>query len=164
MGNLPRVSLRLPKDIDWPRISELANVAVAHVSEAPVQHEWLRHRLEFDGSRTHCVAEEDGEVVGYAAVERRSQEPEATFRIFIVTSWSESLEVAEVLYEWAAAELANLTARRAWLREYASDQPLISFLRSRGFEVAEEYAHEGQQLVTLVKDLGASDLPEDLAG
>ena len=116
--------------------------------------------MAFDGDQQHFVAEEgDGVVVGYGAVERRHDEPEGTFRVFVVTSWTDSVEVAEVLYEVASAELTNLGARRAWLREYASDQLLIEFARAKGFEVAEEYERDGVQLVTLAKDLSASDRP-----
>ena len=75
-----------------------------------------------------------------------------------MTSWATNIEVAEVLYESASAELDALGAQRAWLREYASDRLLIEFVRSKGFEVTEEYARDGVQLVTLTKDLGASDL------
>jgi N-acetylglutamate synthase-like GNAT family acetyltransferase len=118
----------------------------------------LRNRLAFKGERVHFVAERAGEVVGYTAIERRAEDPDATFRVFVVVPWATEVDVAEVLYERAAAELASLGARRAWFREYASDEPLISFARRKGFEVSEEYLLEGRSLVTLAKDLGGSSL------
>ena len=158
MPREPRISLRRPSESDWPEILELANIAVDHVAEAPLQTEWLGHRRAFKGAQSHFVAERAGQVVGYTAVERGAEDPDATFRVFVVTSWSENLGVAELLFERAADELARLDARHAWLREYASDQLLIAFFRTKGFEVREEYEHHGRRLVTLTKDLGGSAL------
>jgi N-acetylglutamate synthase-like GNAT family acetyltransferase len=104
------------------------------------------------------VAERDGEVVGYTALERSTEDPEATFRLFVVVSWNTSLDVADLLFERALDELRRLGARNAWLREYASDQPLVAYFRSKGFDIRQEYEHDGQLLVTLAKDLGGSDL------
>jgi len=149
---------RPPREEDWPQIWQLATDAVVHVEDAPSQDEWLRNRLGFQGERVHFVAERAEEVIGYAAVERRAEEPDATFRIFVVVPWATQLDVAEALYERAAAELTGLGARRAWLREYASDEPLISFVRRKGFEVTEQYLLEGRKLVTLAKNLGGGSL------
>ena len=136
----------------------MANAAVNHIAEAPLQSEWLGRRRAFNGIRSHFVAERDGEVVGYTALERATEDPEATFRLFVVVSWNTSLDVADLLFERALDELGQLGARNAWLREYASDQPLVAYFRSKGFDIRQEYEHDGQLLVTLAKDLGGSDL------
>ena len=158
MSGEPRISLRRPTEEDWQRIFELANAAVDHIAEAPLQSEWLGCRRAFNGIQSHFVAERDGEVVGYTAVERATEDPEATFRLFVVVSWNTSMDVTDLLFERAVDELERLGARHAWLREYASDQPLIAYFRSKGFDIREEYEHDGQLLVTLAKDLGGSDL------
>lgn len=146
-------SLRPPEERDWPRILELAGLAVAHVSDAPPQTEWLERRRAFDGIQRDFVAERMGSVVGYAAVERGPADPGATYRIFIVTDWASSLDVAALLYARVEEELVALGAQRAWLREYASDAPLVAFVRARGFEIREEYDHGGKTLVTLTRVL-----------
>jgi hypothetical protein len=154
------ISLRSVVTADWPRILQLANLSVAHFPEAPEQSEWLGHRMAFAGYQRHVAAERGDEVVGYAAIERRSEDPEAAYRVFVVASWSDKTDVAEVLFNWAAAELARSGAQHAWLREYASDQPFISFLRGKGFAAGEEYEHGGHRLVTLTKELGNSALAD----
>ena len=160
-GNVSIVSgaisttIRTPESHDWPRILELATSAVEHVSGQPAQQTWLRNRRDFDGQQRQFVAERDGEVVGYGAVERRPDEPEGSFRIFLVTSWAEDVDVADSLYATVEEELTSLGARWIWMREYASDAILIGFVRERGFRVLEEYDHEGTRLVTLAKEPGS---------
>ena len=136
----------------------MANAAVNHIAEAPLQSEWLGRRRAFNGIRSHFVAERDGEVVGYTALERATEDPGATFRLFVVVSQDTSTDLTDLLFEKAADQLRRLGARHAWLREYASDQPLIAYFRSKGFDIRQQYEHDGQLLVTLVKDLGGSDL------
>ena len=47
--------LRAPTERDWPRILELAGLAVAHVSDGSAQTEWLERRRAFEGVQTHSV-------------------------------------------------------------------------------------------------------------
>jgi len=129
------------------------------VSDAPAQTEWLEHRQAFEGVQRHFVAERGGVVVGYGAAERGPTDPDATYRLFVVTDWANDLDIAELLYARLAEELTRLGARRAWLREYASDEPLIAFVRSKGFTVREEYDYGGRALMTLAKALGRSRDP-----
>jgi len=150
--------LRAPVEEDWPTVLELAGLAVAHVPNAPAQADWLERRRAFEGIQRHFVAERDRMVLGYGAVEHGPEDPEATYRVFVVTNWRESLDVAALLYARVVEELTSLRARQAWLREYASDEPLIAFVRSRGFEIREKYDHDGRPLVTLTKDLSSSHL------
>ena len=151
-------TLRLPAENDWPEILKLADVAVENVPNAPHQVEWLEGRRCFEGVQRHFVAELRGTVVGYGAAERAADDPDGTYRLFVVTDWNTGLDIACLLYERAMDELANLGARHAWLREYASDEPLIDFVRRRGFEIREEYDYAGKTLVTLTKSLSNSDL------
>ena len=152
------ITIRPPEQRDWPGIFELATTAVEHVTEAPAQNDWLRHRMAFPGRQTHFVAERYGKVVGYGAVERADEEPQATCRLFVVTAWRKGLEVAEELYAAALAELQKVGAQRAWLREYAGDELLIGFAQEKGFDVVQEYELDGMKLVTLAKDLRNSAL------
>lgn len=151
-------TLRAPAERDWPEILRLADTAVEHVPNAPHQIEWLEGRRGFEGVQRHFVAERGGTVVGYGAAERTASDPDGTYRLFVVTDWSADLDVACLLYEKAVEELVELGARRAWLREYASDEPLIEFVKGRGFEIREEYDYGGKTLVTLTKDLDTSAL------
>ena len=131
----------------------LANVAVAGV-EAPEQDEWLANRRAFDGERRHGIATRDGEIVGYFAVEATSEAFEGSCRVFLVLDWQRDVaEVAPRLFEAASLALSELGARRAWLREYAADTAIVDFVRERGFEVVEEYEHDGAMLVTIAKDV-----------
>jgi len=158
------VSLRLrpPDAQDWDAIAALADRAVEHVPTAPQQGEWARNRRAFTGEQKHFVAVRDDELVGYGAIERGSDQAPGQFRVFIVTDWSRTLDVAQVLYETALAELLHVEASLAWLREYAGDRDLIDFMRERGFEVTNRYELDGAQLVTLARNLEArrSEGPE----
>ncbi len=154
MGESSRnLILREPGSADWQAIGRLANAAVEHVPGAPSQDDWVASRRSFAGEQSHRVAEREGAVVGYAAVERRAEEPEGLYRVFVVTSWRDTPDVADALYETVAAELARRGARHAWLREYADDEILIRFMHERGFRVRERYFRGGSELVTLERDL-----------
>jgi hypothetical protein len=131
-------------------------VAVKSVDGAPRQDEWVENRRGFRGERADVVAEARGGVVGYAAVERRPDDPNETYRIFLVTDWEDTSGVPGLLYEWVETELAGRRARAAWLREYAADASIAAFVRARGFEVQESYELDGIEMVTLVKDLRGS--------
>ena len=126
MGRPLKAFLRPPEESDWLKILELANLSVAHVSDAPIQTEWLGHRRAFPGYQKHFVAERAGEVAGYGAVERGAEDAQASYRVFVVTPWSDDSNMAELLYLRVAVELENAGAQHAWLREYASDQLLIA--------------------------------------
>jgi hypothetical protein len=147
------LSLRAPADHDWPAIAELADEAVEHVRGAPRQHEWVANRRAFRGERMHVVAERRGMVVGYAGLERERGDPEGAYRLFLVTSWTDARDVAELLYGRLEEELVRREARSAWLREYAGDDLVSGFVRERGFEVRERYALGGMEIVTLAKEL-----------
>lgn len=147
------ITLRTPEARDWDAVGTLANAAVAHVPGAPTQQAWLAARRAFVGQRAQFVAERGGAIVGYAALERGPDERERRYRVFVVTSWRDSGDVAERLYERLASELVRLGAHHAWLREYADDEIVIGFMRERGFEVRERYTYEGLDLVTLGRDL-----------
>ena len=147
------LSLRAPAESDWPLISRLANVAVEHLEDVPTQEEWTDARQRFPGWQQHWVARRGEKVLGYGALERRDEEQEGAYRLFVVTAWTGPLEAAVLLYERATEELAGLGATTVWLREYAHDRPLIEFFEERGFAVGEPYRIDGVAMVNLTKRL-----------
>jgi len=150
----PAVQLRMPTGDDWGAIGALADVAVAHVPGARPQHEWTAARRGFEGERRHVVAERDGGVVGYGALERRDGDPEGWQRLFVVLSWTATPEIADLLYDHLVAELDDSGVRALWMRELDGDEPLLAFARRRGFEVSRRYEHAGLSIVSLTKPLG----------
>jgi hypothetical protein len=147
------LSLRDPTEQDWARIAVLADVALAHVDGAPQQHEWVANRRAFRGERVHLVAEREGVVAGYGAIERAPGEPEGRYRLFVVTSFADSIDVADALYDALQVELRQRHAHTVWLRELAGDDLLIGFAERRGFAVGAPYTFDGEEIVTLVKAL-----------
>jgi hypothetical protein len=150
------LDVRSPTDHDWPAIDRLADVAVAHLEDAPRQQEWALARRRFEGWRQHWVAVRSDEVAGYCALERRRAERADEYRLFLVTDWGGPLDAAELLYAGAMEELARIRATNVWLREYANDQPLIAFFERRGFTVGEPYEVDDTTLVNLTNDVPGS--------
>lgn len=144
--------VRDPVDADWPRIAELADVAVEPVAGAPGQEEWVAARFGFEGPRRHHVALEADAVVGYGSVEARPTDDDGVYRVFLVTDWVERIDVADALWDVIATDLDGLGARGAWLREYADDERLLAFFAERGFVVGAPYDHDGARLVNLRRD------------
>jgi len=142
------VELRDPQECDWQQIARLADVAVSHLEGAPTQEEWARNRRSFGGSRRHQVALVDGEVAGYAGIEASGAALEGdAARLFLVTAWTGPLDAALALYEWAMDEAARVGVTSVWMREYASDRPLLDFFSARSFEMSEPYEVGGVQVV-----------------
>jgi hypothetical protein len=146
-------TLRAVREGDWSQIGALANAAVKSVAEAPRQDEWVENRRRFRGERAEMVAAVGDQVLGYAAVERRPEDPHGTYRVFLVTDWEEAGDVGQALYEWAEAELGRREAHTAWLREYARDAKIAAFVGARGFGVRKRYELDGVEMVTLQKEL-----------
>ena len=59
---------------------------------------------------------------------------------------------------WRELKDNNITAIGGAVSGGLDSCTATHWLRSKGFEVTEEYARDGVQLVTLTKDLGASDV------
>lgn len=146
--------LRVPTDGDWPTIAALADKAVERVPGAPKQTEWMANRRAFRGEQLQVVAERRKPILGYGAIEHTPGATTGTYRLFLVTGWDDTRDVADALYRWLEEKLREREARAAWLREYAADRRVLEFLGERGFEVRERYELEGLQRVTLSKRLG----------
>ncbi len=149
--------LRPPVGSDWAEIASLADVAVEHVADAPGQAEWVANRRAFRGEQMHLVGTLAGVVVGYCGLERKPGEPSGQYRIFVVTSWADTSDVAEELYRRLEDELMRRRAEVVWLREYAGDAKVLDFVQQRGFEVRERYELGGSEIITLTKELRGSD-------
>jgi len=98
--------------------------------------EWLANRQAFEevaNARRHYEAQDTrtGEMVAYGAIEQTEQD---AYRVFLLPAGDELWETAGVLiYDRLAADLTELSAKRAWLREYDTHAALISFFTVRGF-------------------------------
>jgi hypothetical protein len=145
--------LRAPTDNDWPVIAELADTAVEQVLGAPKQSEWVTNRRAFLGEQLHVVAERCRATLGYGALEHSPEATTGRYRLFLVTDWDDTPDVADALYRWLEEKLTERDARTAWLREYAGDRRILEFLNDRGFDVRERYEMEGLEMVTLAKRL-----------
>lgn len=148
------IKLRVPNDNDWPAILSVANAALPW--DAAGNQEWLENRQQFKGRRRHHVAEETptGRGVGYGAVEE-GPEP-GYFRVFVVMA-PERLqsETGVLIYERLVADLERLEARGAWVREYASDAPVLAFFGEHGFAERSRFTPPGhREMVVLVKPWG----------
>jgi GNAT superfamily N-acetyltransferase len=161
--------LRPVGDADWPALLELANHSVVHVPGAGSQEAWHENRRQFDtatGVQRQLVAEDrhTGALLGYLAVE--SNLP-GEFRLFLVIPSSRLFALGELLYARAVELLRALGARRVWFTEYAGDEPLLAFIRARGFTESRRFVlPEGPEAVTLVKDLprrGAAGRTRDIS-
>jgi hypothetical protein len=151
----PLLELRDPRESDWEQIAQLADVAVSHLEGAPTQEEWVRNRRSFGGPRRHHVALVEGEVAGYAGIEASGAVLEGdAARLFLVTAWTGSLAAALALYDWALGEAVRVGVTSVWMREYASDRPLLDFFAARGFEMGKPYEVGGFQVVNVGFSLG----------
>lgn len=150
---MTEIRLRAPHDDDWPAILALANAALPW--DAAGNQEWLENRQQFAGRRRHYVAEEvpAGRVVGYGAIEE-GPEP-GIFRVFVVMAPARlQSETGVLVYERLVADLAKLEARGAWVREYASDAPILAFFGENGFAEQSRFTPPGhREMVVMVKQL-----------
>ena len=118
-----------------------------------MQHEWVNARKSFGGERRHHLLESDGDIIGYCAIELSDRDAGRSFRAFVVTDWREGPDNAAILYQQVLDDLRTVGATHAWMREYASDAPLISFFRERGFGVGEPFERGSERFVILRKAL-----------
>jgi len=135
------LTLEQPTSDDWPAIGALADDAVRHVPGAPVQTEWLANRRAFAGARRHCIAREDGRIVGYAAIEAHQRGP----RLFLVVRWTlpGAFDVADLLQSGLREAMRGETSGPLWLLEYSGDRPMRDYLLARGFASAATFDLDG---------------------
>lgn len=148
---MTEVQLRAPSKADWPAILGAANAALPWDSAG--NQEWLEYRKQFTGQRRHYVVEETptGPVVGYGAIEE-GPEP-GVFRLFVVMDPALlRTETGDLVYDRLVADLADLKARGAWVREYANDRAILAFFRRKGFVERSRFTPPGhQEMVVLMK-------------
>ncbi len=139
------LTLDHPTPEDWLAIGALANEAVRHIPGAPVQTEWLENRRAYTGPRHHWIAREDGEPVGYGAIEHRTDR----HRLFLVLSWINpgATAIADALIAGLQREFVGVG--KMWMLEYADDTPFLNYLRTHGFTVGDGFDHEGMAVARL---------------
>jgi len=144
-------TFREPVEADWVQIGQLGDAAVEHIPGAPRQGAWVANRRTFSGTRRHLVLDDEGQIVGYGAIELNATSIEA--RLFLVLAWlrPESVVIARALYEQLRTEAANMKVDNVWMREFATDTPFIDFLIAHGFQVRREYEVDGMGIVELVR-------------
>jgi N-acetylglutamate synthase-like GNAT family acetyltransferase len=127
-----KLILRRPTENDWDSVLEAADATV--IWDPKGNREWLRNRQQFTGTRRHyLVTDSDtNAVLGYGALE---EEPhKGTFRLFVVMPPQHiEGETGTMLYNQLAADLTELNAYSAWVREYAADTATLNFFAQRGF-------------------------------
>ena len=146
------IRFRSVQDADWPAIGQLASNDVQEADHRDIDTRWLENRLNFKGSRTHAVAELDGDIVGYCSIERKPDEPLEDYRAFLVADWDENNTfIYEALFKQLENMLSDNNAKRVWLRELTGDTKLIHFFRSKGFDLSTPYVVAGKEMVNLSK-------------
>jgi hypothetical protein len=145
--------LRTPGEADWPAILGLADAALPW--DASGNREWLENRMQFAGRRRHYLAEQasPGFAIGYGAAEE-GPEP-GIFRLFVVMDPALLLtETGDLVYDRLAADLVDLEARLAWVREYADDTAILAFFAQKGFVERNRFTLPGhREMVVLMKPL-----------
>ena len=81
--NYEMIEFRNVKEDDWADIGWLASNAVQEADHSSIDSNWTERRRAFSGTRHHSIAESDGQVVGYCAIERTADDSESSFRIFL---------------------------------------------------------------------------------
>ena len=139
---------------DWNIITWLASDDVQEADNHGAGDVWVQNRLGFTGDRRDAVAEVDGRIEGYCAIERAPDAPMDAWRIFIVADWDEgNAALHEALFEKACAMLADVQAKQAWLRELTGDARLIQFVTDHGFAPVKRYVFDGREMVNLEREL-----------
>jgi hypothetical protein len=132
-------TLRPVAESDWGAIARVADEAAPHATGG--NRAWLQARMGFDetvGTRRQYVAVDDGGAVrGYGAIEDAARD--GRYRVFVVTAPSLLEAAGEELLARLLGDLAELGATRAWMREEANDEALLSFARRHGFAEVSRY-------------------------
>lgn len=130
---------------DFNTLLELANQAVPFDPHG--NKEWLGYRKSFDKTkrfRYHCIAEENGESVGYGCLEQQGDDPK-WLRVFVVCH-PQNLNgsVGENLFNHLLEKARGTKATNLWAREYQKDQAAAVFFRARGFEEVNRFELPGE--------------------
>ncbi len=156
---MTEVALGTPTDDEWPAILRVANEALPNAPDGNIG--WFENRRGFDeGSRTrrHYVAERDGEIVAYGAVE--DTDDPARWRLFVVMS-PEQLNggLGDLMLEQLVRDTEELGGSAIWMREQADDGAILSFAMARGFIETRRFAvddggaYQGVEVVELERGM-----------
>src|SRR5947209_6551796 len=124
---------------DFDSLLALANQAVPFDRRG--NQVWLDQRKAFDDSRRlrhHYIADDDGIVVGYGALEQQGEDPHV-LRIYVVCS-PDNMQgpVGESIYVQLLRDANVLNASLLWAREYVQDLPIREFFIKQGFGITEQ--------------------------
>jgi hypothetical protein len=131
--------LRPPSDADWPAIHAVANEALPNAPEGNTG--WLEARKALPSDqlrRRHYVIEDEGGMVaGYGGIEPAG--PRGWFRLFVVIA-PKRLDggAGDLVLVRLLEDARDLGAIAFWMREHADD-PLVSWMLTRGFVEARRY-------------------------
>ncbi len=133
---MDNVSLRAPREEDWPALAALGNLAISEMKIPPSQEPWAENRRSFpaDGIQKHYVAISDGRIVGYTGAEWRKGGPAGWFRVFVVIAPKDRATLGRRLFGKIRETLINLSATTAWMMEYEDDKGLLAFMEQVGFK------------------------------
>jgi N-acetylglutamate synthase-like GNAT family acetyltransferase len=138
---------------DWADIGRLADEALPHSSEG--NREWLEARRSLDElrrRRRQYIVQEDGEVVGYGAIEE--DEDPGRWRLFVVMS-PERLNGPHGNRTFARmlSEAKAVGAEALWMREEASDKAIATFARRHEFVETQRYNAGALRVVVYERSL-----------
>jgi hypothetical protein len=97
------------------------------------------------GQHRHFIARENGETVGYGAIEKNNN----CHRLFLVVSWARpgATAIADALIDALCHDSPGLGQVR--MLEYADDKPFLDFLQTRGFTILGGLEDEGMAVARL---------------
>ena len=94
-----KIDFREVRKEDWTQIDWLASDEVQEADHSELAYQWSANRRSFQGDRIHSVAVQEDQVVGYCGLERTTDEPDNSYRMFLVTDWNpENQAVQEALF------------------------------------------------------------------
>ncbi|MGE4606275.1 MAG: hypothetical protein AAEJ52_06000 [Myxococcota bacterium] len=148
------LTVREVRDGDWDAIAYLASNEVQEGDHSGgIDGPWIATRRSKDRQSRLAVAEREGSIVGFCAIERTEDEPSDLYRVFIVTDWSTgSREVPEKMLSHVDTLLREVGAAKAWMREVSSDRALVQFAIDSGFAASAPYPYSDKELINLARD------------
>ena len=130
-----KAEIRAATPSDWSSILKVADHALPDAEEE--NREWWQNRQRFDTlrfRRRHHVAQDPGtgQIIGYSAVEEGPEQGQ--FRLFAVMDPALlAAGLGDTIYAQLEADLCELEAEEAWVREETRD-PVVEFFQARGFQ------------------------------
>ncbi len=148
------IGFRKVVEADWSVIGWLASDEVQDGNHAGWDGEWVAQRRSFVGTRLDSVAGQNGEIVGYCAVERGEAETGRSYRAFLVADWRpQNRTIHEALLGKVEEFVNQEGADRVWMRELTGDRRLLDFVTEHGFELGKPYTIGGREIVNASREL-----------